>query len=398
MVNEPDSLAQKVASLDTKTAIERLDLRNPAEVAKLLAGLPPARANSILAAMSVETRERIMAAAPAGTDWMDAQRYPEGSVGRLLEDPPAVFRSGTSVASAIEVLRDTVKQRMVTYLFVVDRDNRLLGVAAFRELLYAEKMQTLDEVMIRGAFSLRPTMQLVDAMKEVVTRHYPVYPVCEEDGTLVGQVRGQVLFEQQAFEISAQAGSMVGVEKEERLATPLMRSFKFRHPWLQINLLTVFITAAVIGVFEGTIDKIVVLAMFLPVLGGQSGNLGCQSMAVLLRGMTLGELRGMPIIKLIGKEALLGLMNGLITGVLAGVAMYIVAGKDSGANPLGLAIITMVSMAFSCMLAGVAGTSIPLVLKKLGADPATASSIFLSTITDVASMGAFLSLCTYFLL
>ncbi len=398
MAIEPDSLARKVASLDTKTAIEKLDLRNPAEVARLLAGLPPARANSILAAMSVETRERIMAAAPPGTDWVDAQRYPEGSVGRLLEDPPAVFRSGTSVASAIEVLRDTVKQRMVTYLFVVDRDNRLLGVAAFRELLYAEKMQTLDEVMIRGAFALRPTMPLVDAMKEVVTRHYPVYPVCEDDGTLVGQVRGQILFEQQAFEISAQAGSMVGVEKEERLATPLMRSFKFRHPWLQINLLTVFVSAAVVGMFEGTIDKIVVLAMFLPVLGGQSGNLGCQSMAVLLRGMTLGELKGMPIVKLISKEAILGLMNGLVTGALAGVAMYIVAGKNSGADPFGLALITMGAMAFSCMLAGISGTSIPLILKRLGADPATASSIFLTTITDVVSMGTFLSLCTYFLL
>lgn len=398
MANESDSLARKVASLDTKSAIERLDMHSPAEVARLLAGLPPARANSILSAMSVEARERIMAAAPAGTDWSDSQRYPEGSVGRLLEDPPAVFRSGTSVASAIEVLRDTVKQRMVTYLFVVDRENHLLGVAAFRELLYAEKMQTLDEVMIGGAFSLRPTMQLVDAMKEVVTRHYPVYPVCEADGTLVGQVRGQVLFEQQAFEISAQAGSMVGVEKEERLATPLMRSFKFRHPWLQINLLTVFVSAAVVGMFEATIDKIVVLAMFLPVLGGQSGNLGCQSMAVLLRGMTLGELKGMPIIKLISKEAVLGLMNGLVTGALAGVAMYIVAGRESGSNPLALAAITMGAMAFSCTLAGISGTSIPLILKRLGADPATASSIFLTTITDVVSMGTFLSLCTYYLI
>jgi len=133
------------------------------------------------------------------------------------------------------------------------------------------------------------------------------------------------------------------------------------------------------------------------VLGGQSGNLGCQSMAVLLRGMTLGELKGMPIIKLISKEAMLGLVNGMITGALAGVAMYIVAGKNSGANPLGLAVITMGAMAFSCMLAGIAGTSIPLILKRLGADPATASSIFLTTITDVVSMGTFLTLCTYFL-
>jgi magnesium transporter len=399
MSRDAHALLNKVAMLDTKTAIERLDAYDPAEVAKLLAALPPARANSILAAMPEDSRERIMAAAPPGTDWSDSQRYPEGTVGRLLEDPPAVFRSGTSVATAIDVLRETVRQRLVTYLFVVDAGNRLIGVTAFRELLYAERTQTLDQVMLRSPFFLLPEMTLVQAMREVVTRHFPVYPVCEEDGTLVGQVRGQALFEQQAFEISAQAGAMVGVEREERLATPLLRSFKFRHPWLQINLLTVFIAAAVVGAFQDTIDRIVVLAMFLPVLGGQSGNLGCQSLAVVLRAMTLGELRGMKTVALVGKEALLGLMNGLVTGALAGVAMYIVSSRHpENGDPLYLALITMIAMAVSCVVAGISGTTIPLVLRRLGADPATASSIFLTTITDVCSMGVFLSLVTWLIL
>jgi magnesium transporter len=288
---------------------------------------------------------------------------------------------------------------MVTYLFVVDALNRLIGVVAFRELLYAERNQTLDQVMLRAPFFLRPEMPLVQAMREVVTRHYPVYPVCEEDGTLVGQVRGQTLFEQQAFEISAQAGAMVGVEREERLATPLMRSFKFRHPWLQINLLTVFITAAVIGMYQESIDKLVVLAMFLPVLGGQSGNLGCQSLALVLRGITLGELRGMKVAALLAKEAALGLMNGLVTGALAGVAMYIVAGRHpENGSPIFLAVITMLAMALSCMVAGLSGTAIPLLLRKFGADPATASSIFLTAITDVVSMGTFLALVTWLVL
>jgi len=288
---------------------------------------------------------------------------------------------------------------MVTYLFVVDSQNRLIGVTAFRELLYADRSQTLDQVMLPAPFFLQPEMTLVKAMREVVTRHYPVYPVCEADGTLVGQVRGQTLFEQQAFEISAQAGAMVGVEREERLATPLMRSFKFRHPWLQINLVTVFVCAAVVGMFQDTIDKLVVLAMFLPVLGGQSGNLGCQSLAVVLRGMTLGELRGMPVAALVAKESLLGLINGVITGALAGVAMYIVAGRHpENGSPIYLALITMMAMAISCLVAGFAGTTIPLLLRRLGADPATASSIFLTTITDVVSMGTFLALVTWLIL
>ena len=399
MAQEPNPLLGQVARLDTQSAIETLDLEQPVDAARVLSKLPPGRANRILSAMSEESRERIMDAAPAGTDWAEALRYPEGSVGRLIEDPPAVFRSGTSVATAVDVLRETIRQRMVTYLFIVDAGNRLIGVTAFRELLYAERTQTLDQVMLRSPFFLLPDMTLVQAMREVVTRHYPVYPVCEEDGTLVGQVRGQVLFEQQAFEISAQAGAMVGVEREERLATPLLRSFKFRHPWLQINLLTVFITAAVVGIFQETIDKIVVLAMFLPVLGGQSGNLGCQSLAVVLRGMTLGELRGMKVAALIGKEALLGLMNGVVTGALAGVAMYIVAGRHpENGNPVSLALITMASMAAACMVAGISGTAIPLVLRRMGADPATASSIFLTTITDVVSMGTFLALVTWLIL
>jgi magnesium transporter len=395
---DKDKVGQ-LSRLDTRTAIERLDLQEPAEVAKLLAALPPARANSILSALSEDARARIMAAAPPGTDWSDAQRYPEGTVGRLLEDPPAVFRSGTSVATAIDVLRETIRTRMVTYMFVVDAANKLLGVVAFRELLYGEREQTLDQVMLRNPFCLRADMTLVDAMREVVTKHFPVYPVCDAEGALVGQVRGQVLFEQQAFEISAQAGSMVGVEKEERLATPLMRSFKFRHPWLQINLVTVFITAAVVGIFENTIEKVVVLAMFLPVLGGQSGNLGCQALAVVLRGMTLGELRPGKVAGLLAKEATLGLMNGLVTGALAGVAIFIVASREAGSqSPLFLGVITMVSMAFACMVAGVSGSLIPIVLKRLGADPATASSIFLTTITDVVSMGTFLALVTWLLL
>ncbi len=396
--SELPARAKRLAALDNDTALQRLERAAPTEVANLLARMPPARANSLLADMDDARRASVMAAAPAGTDWGDGQRYDEGTVGRLLEDPPAVFPSGTPVAEAIESLREVVKTRMVTYLWVVDAQQRLQGVVAFRELLYADRARSLDDVMIRSPFCLRPATTLVDAMREVVTRHYPVYPVCEEDGRLVGQVRGQVLFEQQAFEISAQAGAMVGVEKEERLATPLWRAFRFRNPWLLVNLLTVFIAAGVVGYFEDTINRVVVLAMFLPVLGGQSGNLGCQALAVMLRGMTLGELRGMGVTKLVMKEGLLGLLNGAVTGLLAGAAMYFVVARDGGDDALLLGAITLAAMSLSCMVAGLAGSLIPLVLKRLGADPATASSIFLTTMTDVVSMGSFLGLVAWLVL
>jgi magnesium transporter len=387
-----------LSNLDSQTATDRLRKLVPAEAAAALAAMPVGRAASILAAMPPDLRAQIIEVAPPGTDWGDAQRYPEGSIGRLLEDPPAVFLSGTSVRDAVEELRAIVAQRMVVYLFVVDDADRLLGVVAFRELLYAARSATLDDVMLRKPFFLRPQQTMVEAMREVVTRHFPVYPVCEENGVLVGQVRGQVLFEQQAFDISAQAGSMVGVEKEERLATPWQRSLRYRHPWLQINLLTVFVAAAVVGFFQDTLDQIVVLAIFLPVLAGQAGNLGAQSLAVSIRGLTLGELNRTSLGKLASKEGWLGLINGAITGGVAALAMYFVAQTQQAQEPMLLALAVWLSMTASCALSGIAGALIPVGLRRMGADPATASSILLTTATDVFSMGCFLALATWMIL
>jgi magnesium transporter len=236
---------------------------------------------------------------------------------------------------------------------------------------------------------------LTDAMREAIRRHFPVYPVCDADGKLLGLVRGQTLFEHQAFELSAQAGTMVGVEREERLATPWPRCFKFRHPWLQLNLLTAFIAAAVVGVFQDTLDKMVILSVFLPVLAGQSGNTGCQALAVALRGITLGELQEGRANAVVMKEALLGLINGLLVGFTAGMGMFILARAQANPAALELAFIVMGAMAVSCTISGISGAVVPLVLRRLGADPATASSIFLTTATDVVSMGAFLGLATW---
>lgn len=157
-----------IASLDTRTATDRLRKLTPEVTAKVLAAMPVGRATAILAAMSPDLRAAVIAVAPSGTDWADSQLYPEGSVGRLLEDPPAVFLTGTLVKSAVDELRELVQQRMVVYLFVVDERERLLGVVAFRELLYAAPGKTLDDVMTRSPFYLKPATPLVDAMREVV--------------------------------------------------------------------------------------------------------------------------------------------------------------------------------------------------------------------------------------
>ena len=356
----------------------------------------PAVAVEILAQLPANRRQAIAGAAKdgLGEQWLRQHEYPEGSVGRLMEPPLATFRPGITVGETIEALRDLVKTAFITYGFVTEADGRLVGVITFRELLFARPEQRLGEIMVANPFSLLADEQLVDAMREVVTRHFPVYPVCDEQGRLVGLVRGTKLFEQQAYEISAQAGSMVGVEKEERLATAWVRSLRMRHPWLQLNLLTAFIAAAVVGIFEGTLERLVVLAVFLPVLAGQSGNTGCQALAVTLRGMTLGELKRGRERVLVAKEALLGLLNGLLVGFVAGAGMFVYSRTSGAENPLMLGLVVWMAMTASCIVSGISGAMIPMGLRKLGADPATASSIFLTTATDVASMGLFLGLAT----
>jgi magnesium transporter len=394
------AIAAEAARLAPPEAAALLAPLPDAQVASALRFLNPAVADDVLVALGNERRLSVIAAAPPeeGRQWTRNLAFPDGSVGRLMEPAHAVFPPRLTVEETVARIRELVKTTFVTYGFVVDDGGALLGVVAMRDLLLAEPGEHLESVMLRDVFSLRPETPLLEAAREVVARHFPVYPVSDAGGRLVGIVRGRALFEEQALEISAQPGAMVGVEKEERLSTPWSRSLRFRHPWLQLNLLTSFLAAAVVGAFQGTIDRLVVLAVFLPVLAGQSGNTGCQALAVTLRGLTLGELRHGGGRTLVLKEGFLGLLNGSLVGLTAALGMLVVA--RSQGNPAAglLALVVLLSMIGSCVVSGLSGALIPLTLKRLGADPATASSIFLTTATDVASMGLFLALATLIVL
>lgn len=393
-----EELAATVLRLGRREAVELLARHDRATVIAVLEKINPGIAQELLSAMAPQQRQHVIAAAAPAvrSQWLFNENYPEGSIGRMMDPPIGLFVKDATVAEAVEQLRELVKKAFITYGFVVDDDNRLIGVLVMRDLLLANPHAKLETLMLRNPFFLGPRMSLMDAMKAVLNKHFPVYPVCEE-GRLVGLVRGATMFEKQAIELSAQAGTMVGVDREERLATPWVRSLKFRHPWLQLNLLTAFIAAAVVGYFQETIDRIVVLAVFLPVLAGQSGNTGCQALAVALRAMTLGELKPGKGRAAMIKEAALGLANGVLVGFTAGLGMYFVAVTQQISQPLMLATIVMLAMVGACILSGVCGVLVPVVLKRLGADPATASSIFLTTATDVVSMGLFLGLATLLL-
>ena len=395
-VSETSSLAARLKASPPREAAALLAAESHATAVEALLELNPGVAQDLLAELPRESFDALAsAAAPeVARQWQRNARYPDGTVGRLMEPAYAVFSPRATVGEAIEQLRGLVRTAFVTYGYVEDTEGRLLGLFTMRDLLFSDRDVRLDAVMLRDVFAFRPDMTVSDGMKLTLNRHFPVYPVCDPEGRLLGLVRGAALFEEEAFEITAQPGAMVGVEREERVTTSLARAFRFRHPWLQLNLLTAFAAGGVVAMFQGTVDRLVILATFLPVLAGQSGNTGCQALAVTVRGITLGDIRPGGGKALVAKEALLGLANGAVTGVLCGFAMFMLARSQESAHALWLGVAVCLAMMGSCAVSGVSGAVVPLALKRLGADPATASSIIVTTATDVASMGLLLGLAT----
>ena len=396
---ELEALLPQVVARAPAEAVNMLSSYPDDFIASMLTLLNPSLAHDVLDRFGSDRRQKIIAAAEPAMrqQWVRNEAYPDSSIGHMMEPALAAFPPKMTVAEATEEVRHFVKRAFITYIFVIDAQERLLGVVAMREMLLARPEQTLEEVMIADPFYLTPEMPIVDAMRATMLRHYPVYPVCDANRKLLGLIRGQMLFEAETVELSLQAGTMVGVEKEERLNTPWMKSFRYRHPWLQGNLLLGFIAAAVVGAFEHTIHQFVALAVFVPVLIGQSVNTGCQTLALALRGMTLGELKAGGELHIIIKETLLGFVNGALTGVIAGIAMYIFSSMQGSPVALQLSFVVFLAMMGSCLISGICGSSIPIIMRKIGTDPATASSIILTTITDVSTLAVFLGLAAWLL-
>ncbi|ESY78299.1 hypothetical protein X739_31970 [Mesorhizobium sp. LNHC220B00] len=318
----------------------------------------------------------------------------------VMDPIPGSVPVGTTVAAAVEAVRRAEVPTELTYLYVTDEGNKLLGLVVLRDLMLSEPESIVDQIMLPRPFALNVGLSLSNACKAAVRRHYPVYPVVDAENRLLGQVRGWRLFEQQIIEISAQSGQMVGVQKEERSFTPLCSAFLKRHPWLQLNLVTAFMAAFVVSSFTGTIEKIVALAAFLPVLAGQSGNTGCQALAMTLRGLALGDVDKRPKLHLVMREGALGIANGVLVGLVAAAAMWFYASRqpESAAQAPMLALVILLAMSGSCLMSGISGVLIPLGLRRIGADPAVASAIFLTTVTDIVGMGLMLGLATMLVL
>jgi magnesium transporter len=215
-------------------------------------------------------------------------------------------------------------------------------------------------------------------------------PVIDFDGRLVGVIRQAKLASAVQQEASLDIQMMVGASRDERALSSATFAVAKRLPWLQINLLTAFLAASVVGLFESTIAKYTALAVLLPVVAGQSGNAGAQALAVTMRGLVLREisLRHWP--KVVLKEVSVGLMNGLAVAATTALGVYV------WSTSLGLVMVIVAAMVISMVAAGFAGALVPIMLQRFGQDPAQSSSIILTTVTDVVGFFSFLGIATLF--
>lgn len=371
-----------------------------ATIAGLLTLLPDTAAAALLPTLEAERRTAILKSVPSVVRdrWIYNTRYPQETVGYLMEPVVATFSPQSTVRDVVESLRNLVKHAFITYGYVVDDENRLLGVLVMRELLLSEPMRPVHELMIARPFFLTARQRVRDVIPLVHIRHYSEYPVCDDEAHLIGLVRGYALFQEQTRELVAQPGKMVGVIMEERLQHSPWRSLTFRHSWLQVNLLGSFVAAGVIGYYEAAVTQAVAIAAFIPVMVGQSASTGGQALAVALRGLTLGELKIDRWTELINKEAMVGTANGALVGLTAALGMYAYATFHGHADALKLSVVMLLAMIVSTTVSSVIGAVTPFLMKRIGYDPATAATILVGGITRIVSIAAFLALTRWIVL
>jgi magnesium transporter len=388
------ALIQEIVRQEPQAAANRLSEESEQTIAVVLTLLPAAKAVALLPRLSATRRAEILKAVPPEQreQWLYNQRYPKGSVGRLMEPVVALFPPTLTVREAIARLRGMVREAFISYGYVVDEQDRLIGALVMRELLLAEPEQLVREVMIERPFSLQATQQVAEIIPLVHSRHFPEYPVCDDQGRIIGIVRGYALFEAQTLELSAQPGKILGVDREERVQTGPWRSLYLRHPWLQVNLLSSFLAAGVMGFFEHTLVQVVAVAAFVPVMVGQSASTGGQALAVALRGLTLGEFKPEHWGAMINKEAFVGVANGALVGLTAAVGIYAYASFHGHAGAGRLALVMLLAMIVSTLVSSVVGGATPVLMKRLGYDPAAASTILVGGVTRIVSITAFLVL------
>lgn len=387
---QPAELADQVLRrLSPEKAAGALALLGEDQTRRVLAIMPPHRSSALLARLDRETRDLNLAMADPVTarDLQELSQYPAGSAGSLMDPRVTAFRPTTTVGDAMRRLRGLESSR-VQSLFLIDDEGRLTGVVPLQALVLASRKDPLEALASSPVAVAQATWQREAVLEELERHQVGSLPVVDFDGRLVGVLRQKELMRTAQQQAATNLVSMVGAGREERALSSPFFVVRKRLPWLQINLVTAFLAAAVVGFFEGTIAQFTALAVLLPVVAGQSGNTGAQALAVTMRGLALREIQLRSWPRVAGKEIVAGMLNGLA------VAATTAAGVFVWSRSPGLAAVIAVSMVLSMTIAGFSGAMVPIVLSSLKLDPAQSSSIVLTTITDIAGFFSFLGIAT----
>ena len=348
---------------------------------------------AILLALKPEERTTLLDRLPekAKRQIQDILMYPENSAGRLMSTDFLAFHRNVKVKEAVQRLRTLAhKHAPLSYAYVVDDEHHLVGVLNMRDLLLSPADVTLESIMKKEIFSIDGFTDREVVGRELSKRHFFAAPVVDSEQRLVGIVTSDQLIGDVQEEATEDILKMVGAGGDERTFSPVLYSVRMRLPWLLVNLATAFLAAWVVSLFEGLIAKVTVLAVFLPVVAGQGGNAGAQSLAVVIRGLVMREIQGTNALRLIGKEVLVGAANGLACGLVTGLIAWWWHG-----NPY-LGLVIGLGMIVNLIAAGFAGATIPIFMKRCGFDPAQSSTIFQTTVTDVVGFLAFLGFAVIF--
>ncbi|MEA2000847.1 MAG: magnesium transporter [Actinomycetota bacterium] len=385
---EADEAADVLDEMRAPAAADVIEELSIESAAELIAEMETHQAVDLLAVLEDELRDEVTASLDPLVR-LEINRlivHPSDSAGGLMTTDYAALPVGITSGEAIESLRRLHQEigSNLTYVYVVDTQGKLAGVAPFRELVFARPGTGLEDIMLAD-----PVAVTVDTDREIVAEliqryHLISLPVTDAQHHLVGIVKVDEAMEAAQTEATEDVARMVGAGAEETVYTEVMVSVRRRFPWITLNLLIGLALAKVIGGFESIIEAKTVLASFMPMVALLGGNSGAQSLAVVIRAMAVGSLPPGRAGRAIRREATIGLINGALIAILSGALGGIVAGDAAIGLVIGIAVFA------NLVVAGIVGASIPIILRALGQDPALASNIFLTTVTDIVGFGGFL--------
>ena len=398
---DPDEAAQALLPLEIRHASEVLTRMSVDAAARTLRCMDEAWARETLIAadfvqaarwlanLDEETSARLLTALPAQSqrNIREALEFPPGSAGRLMDPRVTIFREETTVDEALIRIRRS-RNKKITDVVLADDEGRLTGVVSLQSLVGAPDNAAIGGLADRDRPVVTP-MATRDEVVDLLNRHaLTSLPVVDLDGQALGILPYDTLVRTAQHAATDDFQQMVGAGKDERALSKPLFTVKNRLPWLLINLGTGFIAASVVGLFDGTIAKFTALAVLMPVVAGQAGNTGAQALAVTSRGLALREIRVGHWFRVCRKEATASFVNGASVALVTALCTFL------WSHSWGLSLVIGVSMLCSMIIAAISGCSVPIILTALKRDPATASSIILTTVTDVSGFASFLGLAT----